>query len=38
MKPVVTRRPQQGFTLLELMVTLAIVGILAMLGDRKSVV
>jgi type IV pilus assembly protein PilA len=36
MKPVVTRRPQQGFTLLELMVTLAIVGILAMLGPRNT--
>ncbi|MFX5705353.1 pilin, partial [Acinetobacter baumannii] len=35
MKPVVTRRPQQGFTLLELMVTLAIVGILAMLGASQ---
>jgi len=35
MKPVVSTQPQQGFTLLELMVTLAIVGILAMLGASQ---
>ncbi|WP_075256889.1 pilin [Herbaspirillum camelliae] len=35
MKAAVTRSSQQGFTLLELMVTLAIVGILAMLGASQ---
>ncbi|MBG7619190.1 pilin [Herbaspirillum sp. AP02] len=35
MKPVVSRRAPRGFTLLELMVTLAIIGILAMLGASQ---
>lgn len=35
MKPVVSTQSQQGFTLLELMVTLAIIGILAMLGASQ---